>query len=86
MSEWDVDFSMYCGQEWKTDDDHTHECRRSPGHSTIESWHASSGTSRVDHWCYCGSKLLRLQDRADDSGHGPHADDKHAEVVGQENE
>lgn len=56
VSEWDDGFAMYCGQEWKTDDDHTHECRRSPGHSIIDSTHVELGTIRVDHWCYCGSK------------------------------
>jgi hypothetical protein len=56
VSEWDDGFAGYCGQEWETDNDHRHECRRSPGHSVIESWHVESGTSRTDHWCYCGSK------------------------------
>lgn len=60
MSEWDDGFAMYCGQEWKTDADHTHECRRSPGHSVIDSFHIASGGTRVDHWCYCGSKTHPL--------------------------
>lgn len=45
MSEWDDGFAMYCGHEWKFDADHTHECRRSPGHH------------EADHWCFCGSRI-----------------------------